>query len=127
MAKKKHNKLVRDKIPEKIIALGMPFKAHVISEDDYLRALGNKLLEESKEVNVALNDYLQCGVPDRGLRFDLLMEELADTWTVWETLARKLGISVPAMKSAIDKKNNENGKLEKGIFLEWVDDDASKE
>jgi predicted house-cleaning noncanonical NTP pyrophosphatase (MazG superfamily) len=62
-----YNKLIRDKIPEIIRFSGKEFKVEVMSEDDYRKALLNKLVEEAQEAQktepnklaVELSDLLE--------------------------------------------------------------------
>lgn len=52
------NKLVRDRIPDIIEQSGNRYKAEVMSETDYRRALRQKGIEEAQEVAAASPDEL---------------------------------------------------------------------
>ena len=73
---KQYNKLVRDKIPAIIKASGSVPRTKILKSDDkYLTALKDKLVEEALEVQ-------QTAV----------VEELADVMEVIRSLAKHLGI-----------------------------------
>ena len=57
----KHNKLVRDKIPNILIKKGKAFKCHTVTGQELQIALSCKVLEEAKEVNEAAQDFVIKG------------------------------------------------------------------
>ena len=75
MTKKMYNKLVRDKIPEIIQADGKAPKTRILSDEEHLEALLDKLGEEYEEFKEAKN-----------------VEELADLYEVLLALADALHI-----------------------------------
>lgn len=50
MTHKTYNKLVRDKIPDIIAADGRQYATEIMSDEEYLAALKQKLVEEAQEV-----------------------------------------------------------------------------
>ena len=48
-----YNKLVRDKVPAKLDAQGIPYEKRVASDEEYRIELINKLLEEAQEFQEA--------------------------------------------------------------------------
>ena len=74
---KKHNKLVRDKIPEIIKAEGKIVKTKRLNDEDYRKELNRKLQEEVKE-------YLE----------DNNVEELADIVEVVYGILNSMNVSI---------------------------------
>lgn len=102
---KQYNKLVRDKIPAIINASGSVAHTKILNnDDDYLKALKNKLVEEALEVQ-------RTPVPN----------ELADVIEVVHAIAKHQGVSVLEIEKLRLKKNQTNGSFKKRIMLESVD------
>jgi predicted house-cleaning noncanonical NTP pyrophosphatase (MazG superfamily) len=98
---KRHNKLVRDKIPEICEAHGDTPHARIVEDEaEYLRLLCDKLIEEAKEV---------CEAPS--------LEELADTLEVIHTIGKTLGYEPGQIEVARAKKAKNRGGFDKRIFL----------
>jgi predicted house-cleaning noncanonical NTP pyrophosphatase (MazG superfamily) len=96
-----YNKLVRDKIPEIIKKSGGKASFSYIKDDqEYLRALLGKDIEESKE-----------------LRENPCLEELADKLEVLYAIGGALGLSPEDIEKARLKKKKERGGFKKRIFL----------
>lgn len=107
---KTHNKLVRDLIPSIIEESNRKANVRVLTEDEYIKALEDKLLEEYKEV------LLTTTRKER-------IEELADMLEVINSLAKIEGKSIEdVMRVAKDKKQQKGG-FEGRIYLESVEDD----
>lgn len=98
-----NNKLVRDKIPEIIIASGETPVTRTLNGDEYLLELVKKLQEECDEFKTALN-----------------LEELADINEVVLTLADVIA-SRGLLESVRLAKVAERGAFEDKIFLEGVE------
>ena len=129
MAKRiKHNKLVRDKIPNMLIKQGKAFKCHTVTGQELQAALSCKVLEEAKEVNeAALNlvikgENTNIGNPPNA-RKNQLVGELADLMEATFALMKALNISADTVKKEMDYKANTKGKFNDGIYLEWVGED----
>ena len=99
-----HNKLVRDRIPEIIEASGRKCEWEVLSEDEYLARLDEKLQEE-------LAEYLE----------DKSLEELADLLEVLMAVAEARGSMAEVEAIRVEKKAKRGG-FEKKILLKSTDD-----
>lgn len=124
----KHNKLVRDKIPNILIKKGNAFKCHTVTGTELQMALSCKVFEEAKEVNEAAQNFVikgenaNIGNPPNALK-NQLISELADLMEVTFALMKAFGISADTVKKEMACKVNSNGKFNDGIYLEWVGDD----
>ena len=129
MAKRiKHNKLVRDKIPNILIKQGKAFKCHTVTGQELQIASSCKVLEEAKEVNEAAQNFVikgentNIGNPPNA-RKNQLVGELADLMEATFTLMKVFNISADTVKKEMDYKANTRGKFNDGIYLEWVGED----
>ena len=98
-----YNKLVRDKIPEIIESSGRPCTIEILSEDDYIRFLDQKLDEELAEYHKDQN-----------------VEELADLMEVIRAAAVARGYTIEFLENIRAKKAEERGGFEKRILLKEV-------
>ena len=97
-----HNKLVRDRIPEIIEASGKSCEWEVLSQEEYLRYLDEKLWEELREYQA-----------------DKSLEELADLLEVLMAVAEARG-SFAKVEAIRQAKREERGAFDKRIFLKTV-------
>ena len=95
-----YNKLVRDKIPAIIEALGKIARTCILSKEAYTCALEAKLDEEVTEFHKDKN-----------------LEELADILEVVYALAENLGHSKAELLEVYEKKHQERGGFRDRIFL----------
>lgn len=96
------HKLVRDKIPEIIIANGETPHFHILDDDsEYLQALLKKDIEEGLE-----------------LAQDPNIEELADKLEVLYAIAAALGYTPEQVEQARADKAAKRGGFEQRIFLD---------
>lgn len=95
-----YNKLVRDKIPEIILASGKEPVTRISGEEKYKQLLKDKLVEEVKE-------YLDSDNP----------EELADILEVLMALSSSKGIEWKEIEQIAKEKREERGGFEKRIVL----------
>ena len=102
----KHNKLVRDKIPD-IINSEKNKKAifRIMEKDEYLKELNKKLIEESKEF-IEKND----------------VEELADVMEVIISIMKEKNINWEQVEKIRKEKKENRGGFENKVFLESVED-----
>ena len=98
------NKLVRDKIPDSIVAHGENVKLLKLEGEALIAALKRKVIEEAFEVADSKTSQQ-------------LVEEFADLYEVIDALAGQLGIEKKAILKAQQQKANKRGKFEKGLML----------
>ena len=103
MKKIVYNKLVRDRIPEIIEQTGKTCTCSILSDEDYLKMLDEKLNEE-------LAEYQE----------DKSMEELADLLEVVRAIAIARGSSIEEIEKIRRAKAEKRGEFEKKIYLEEV-------
>ena len=101
----RYHKLVRDRIPEIIEADGKQCVCSVLSEEDYLRLLDQKLDEELREYQESKS-----------------MEELADLLEVMRAVARARGSSMEEVERIRIRKAEKRGGFEGRILLEQVEE-----
>ena len=99
----KHDKLVRDKIPEIIAKQGKRPVTHIAAKGEYDKRLREKLKEEATE-------FYASGRP----------EELADVLEVVHALCKSIGISYESVEQTRVKKAEERGSFDKRIVLDEV-------
>lgn len=105
----KHNKLVRDKIPEIIRNSGNQCETTILSNLDYIEALREKLVEEAKETAIA---------PPKELA-----QELADVMEVIDALMAAAGIDRETVKEIQKEKESQRGGFDNRIKLLWTETD----
>ena len=103
MKRIKYHKLVRDRIPEIIEKTGKTCIYSVLSQEDYITMLDQKLNEE-------LAEYQE----------DKSIEELADLLEVMTAVAIARGSSIEELDAIRQKKKEERGGFEKKLLLEEV-------
>ena len=103
MKKTVYYKLVRDRIPEIIEQAGQKCVCSVLSDDEYLKMLDEKLNEELAEYQESKS-----------------MEELADLLEVVRAVARARGSSPEEVEEIRRMKAEKRGGFEKKILLEEV-------
>ena len=103
MSVKRYHKLVRDRIPEIIEQSGKTCITSILSADEYLAMLDEKLSEE-------LAEYQQ----------DKSMEELADLLEVLMAVAKARGSSFEEVEAIRHQKAEKRGGFEKRILLTEV-------
>ena len=101
-----YNKLVRDRIPEIIIANDETPVTRILDDADYKKSLEEKLYEEYEEV-LSAEGSERC-------------EELADMIEVIRALAKLENKSLEEIVEIADEKREKRGGFEEKIFLEKV-------
>lgn len=97
----RHNKLVRDKIPDLIEANGEVSITHRASDEEYNQKLREKLNEE-------VNEFLKSDNP----------EELADIIEVVHALGETMDFDKEKLESLRLKKSEERGSFRDRIILD---------
>jgi predicted house-cleaning noncanonical NTP pyrophosphatase (MazG superfamily) len=98
----KYNKLVRDKIPEYLKNINVPYKIHIADNAEYWEKLKTKLQEEVAEF---IND-------------DANISEIADILEVIEAICNYQKFNQSELNKIKEAKAQERGKFEKRIILE---------
>ena len=101
-----YNKLVRDKIPEKIKSNGETPIIEILNDTEYKKELEKKLFEEYNEV-------IESTGEDR-------IEELADMIEVIRSLAKLENKTLDDVIKVANKKTEKRGAFEEKIFLKKV-------
>ena len=101
-----YNKLVRDRIPEIIVATGKTCSTEILSDSDYLRMLDAKLDEELAEYHKDQN-----------------IEELADLLELIRAAAIARGYTLEELEQVRSEKAAKRGGFEKRILLKEVHED----
>jgi len=105
MAVREVNKLVRDKIPSVIMENGEMPNFRIMEDDEFLKALNEKLLEEVAEYQESGDIY-----------------ELADILQVICSISEIIGRGFKEIEYLKDEKAIELGGFKAQMFLESIDD-----
>lgn len=100
-----HQKLIRDKIPEKIKESGGDYEIRVLGKTEFEKELKKKLLEESKELAIAPKDEL--------------LNELADILELTKSIASHFKIPFSKVEKFQEEKRKKRGGFRKRLFLIW--------
>lgn len=95
-----YNKLVRDNIPEIILNNGEIPKVRTLSDEEFLKELEKKLVEEVNEYILSKDET-----------------ELADIAEVLSAICKAKGISEGRLLELRESKNAKNGAFNRKIFL----------
>jgi predicted house-cleaning noncanonical NTP pyrophosphatase (MazG superfamily) len=98
---KSYNKLVRDKIPEIIIANGEQCETHVADDAEFIARAKEKISEE-------VTEFLESNDP----------EELADLLEITYAVAGALGVTEEGLDKIRQEKRDKRGSFTKKIILE---------
>lgn len=106
MSKISFCKLVRDRIPEIIKANGKTCLCEVLSEEDYVYFLDQKLNEELAEYQKSKS-----------------LEELADLLEVMQAVVKARGWTLKELEQVREEKAAKRGGFEKRLLLKEVSED----
>ncbi|MDD4937591.1 MAG: nucleoside triphosphate pyrophosphohydrolase [Candidatus Shapirobacteria bacterium] len=112
MRKFKFEKLVRDKIPDKILINKknkIDFK--ILNKKEFLKSLRDKFFEELEELDLNSKDDA--------------VKELADLQLIIDSCLEALEIKQKDFKKIFKNKNIENGKFSKRIYIKTVEIDKN--
>jgi len=102
--KREFNKLVRDRIPSNISKWGENVNVKKVTDEAYILALKNKLVEETFEVKDAHTK-------------DELMGEIGDVLDIVDSLIKAADIDSKAFQEAREKKIRKSGGFNDGLIL----------
>lgn len=109
MSRPQYQKLVRDKIPERIAHHGGKPHTRILSDAEFLVELKHKLQEE-------ISEYLAAETPEARL------EEMVDIFEVITALNEAEGRRLDLVIATQLKKRTERGAFRAKIFLESVEE-----
>jgi predicted house-cleaning noncanonical NTP pyrophosphatase (MazG superfamily) len=118
MAEFELNKLVRDKIPDIMIAEDQTPRTILLVGPDRVRALIHKIIEEAHEALDAL---------DTVENDETLKKEIVDMIVCKEALVAYLGISDQDIETIRTKIASQKGEYDNGVFISTVVVDESSE
>jgi predicted house-cleaning noncanonical NTP pyrophosphatase (MazG superfamily) len=104
-----YNKLVRDRIPEIIVASGKTSSIRTLAQHEYVDELKRKLGEETTEYLSAAND-------------EAALEELADILEVLHSLTESHGFTVEELERVRAAKAEQRGRFKDRVYLVEVHD-----
>ncbi len=113
MSKIYFNKLIRDKIPEKLISKNCKFKTRFLDKEEFEIELLKKVEEEASALPLVKNK-------------EDLISEIADVLAVIDEIIKVKNISDEQIELAKKINFNKKGGFDKKIFLHWTDDDNYK-
>jgi len=99
-----YNKLVRDRIPEIIAGTGSESETKILSNEEVIRQLKIKAVEESNELQSAEE-------------LDDVKNEMSDVLEILVSLPKRLGISMDEIEKIRKDRAEKRGSFDKGIFL----------
>jgi predicted house-cleaning noncanonical NTP pyrophosphatase (MazG superfamily) len=105
--RREYNKLVRDRIPEIIMHEGRKFSTEVMTKEEYVRALKDKLVEEAQEAASAKPEDL--------------VKELADLQEVLESLMTACDIDREVVLNEQQDRRSSRGGFTRRLRLLWTD------
>lgn len=100
-----YNKLVRDKVPQLIEESGRTHKSRILNDDEYFKALIDKVIEEIEEYRESGNE-----------------EELADVFEVLDSLVKFKDYEPMHIDYLKMKKKEKRGTFDGRVFLEEVEE-----
>ena len=112
MPKVFYNKLVRDKIQDKIESKGEQCEVRIINDDNEFQ---QELLKKVREEAIALSSVRT--------RTDFL-DEYSDLMVVLEALSGTMGFSEQDLQFAIEENIKKKGLYNDKHFLHWSDDEG---
>lgn len=102
-----YNKLVRDKITDEIDnEKGRKCKFRILNDEEYLRELNKKIIEEA-------NEFIE----------ENSIEELGDLIEVINAIMKLKGYNMDEVYKVMKDKAEKKGTFDKRIFLEYVDEE----
>ncbi len=107
-----YNKLVRDLIPEIIEADGKSCTTRILSKEEWIEAIQEKLFEEAEEVKEADSKEEQ-------------LEELADMLELLHAHAHAIDATIEDIEKIRQEKKIRRGGFNRAVFLIEVDEDEA--
>lgn len=108
MIKYEFNKLIRSKIPARMVEENVSIYSSCLSDQEYIAELKNKILEEAKEVSLA---------EDR----ENLIAELADVTEVIHAIAKASDINMEEIEAERLNKATVNGHFQPNNYIHYIE------
>lgn len=106
MARVEYNKLIRDRVKEKIEANGDRYEVVTLDDESFDQALRDKLIEEAGELSHAKDRVA-------------FLSEYADLMVVLDELANRQELSNADIKLALAENLEKKGGFKERHFLRW--------
>jgi predicted house-cleaning noncanonical NTP pyrophosphatase (MazG superfamily) len=106
-----YNKLIRDKIPEKIAKEGSACEVRELSDEEFEFELVKKVEEEAR------------GMANSASREEL-MSELADVEAVLDEIKKLKNVTSEELETFKERNFEKKGGFDKRLFLIWSSDDG---
>jgi predicted house-cleaning noncanonical NTP pyrophosphatase (MazG superfamily) len=103
-AENEYPKLIRDRIPEIILAGGREVETRILDEDEFLHFLLKKAVEEAQELQHATSD-------------SNIVEEIADVREVLNTILELKGVSPEQIQAVQDEKRQKRGGFKSRLLM----------
>ncbi len=110
MKRYQFNKLIRSKLPDRMINEGVRINSSKLSSEEYISQLKNKLLEEAEEVSLAT---------DR----EHLITELADVVEVLYAISEASDINMDDIEKSRLEKRAINGHFHSDNYIHYIEVD----
>lgn len=108
MKRYQFDKLIRSKLPARMIDEGVSINSSKLSESEYIIQLKNKIVEEANEVLLTKNN-------------EHLTIELADVMEVIHAIAEASNINIEDIEKARLEKRNVNGHFKADNYIHYIE------
>ena len=108
MKRYQFNKLIRSKLPARMIREGVTINGKQLCDEDYIVQLKNKIVEEANEVSDAVTK-------------ENLTAELADVVEVIHALAKASDVTIEEIEAARLEKRAVNGHFQAGNYVNYIE------
>ncbi len=108
MKRYQFDKLIRSKLPERMIREGVTINSKQLCDEEYVMQLKNKIVEEANEVSDAVTK-------------ESLTTELADVVEVIHAIAKASGIEMAEIEAARLEKRAVNGHFQASTYVNYIE------
>lgn len=108
MKKFQFNKLIRNKLPARMVNEGVVVNQRTLNKEEYILKLKHKLVEEAEEVG-------------QENQVDFIKIELADLLEVIHALAKEYQIAVEDIEQARVEKLSINGAFDQDSYINYIE------
>ena len=108
MKRYQFDKLIRSKLPERMIREGVTINSKQLCDEEYVTQLKNKIVEEANEVSNAVTK-------------ESLTTELADVVEVIHAIAKASGIEMAEIEAARLEKRAVNGHFQASTYVNYIE------